>query len=427
MSTEHKLLQIPGSKEFYQSLTENAPEWFVSFREANKSKACEVAIPSVKDEEWKYTSLSLVADNEYPLPTHHDLKDQDAILDYVKKEEIHLVLVNGCFISSLSNCTGFDGLTMLHLQDAVNQGRLSEEDFNRSTLNDAQPFLAVNNAYHRCGAYVQVSKKFNKDQLIHIVHVSTEDKPYSVCPRNIIKVERSAEASVIESYICLKDNSYLINAVTDIHLEENAVLHYAKAQKESLQAVHIGQTRVWQKRDSKLDSFSFMNGAKLTRNNITVYSEGEGTDTAIDGLYLIDGEQHVDNHTLIDHQQPNCTSHQLYKGILNGSSRAVFNGKIFVQQIAQQTNSYQLNKNLLLGSDCRVDTKPQLEIFADDVRCTHGATIGQINEDEMFYLQSRCIPRSEALQMLCKGFYEDVLDKIEQQSIRDKISSLIQL
>ena len=200
-------------------------------------------------------------------------------------------------------------------------------------------------------------------------------------PRTLITLDQSSEVTVLESHIAFNDQIvYFTNALTDVFIEENATLHYSKAQKESLNAFHIGQTRVCQERNSNYDGFTLTAGSKLTRNNLNIVLNGEGAGAILNALYSIYGEQHVDNHTSVDHRVPNCTSNQLYKGILNNDSRAVFNGKVFVRPIAQQTNSYQLNKNLLLGDKCRVDTKPQLEIFADDVKCTHGATIGQLDE-----------------------------------------------
>ena len=215
------------------------------------------------------------------------------------------------------------------------------------------------------------------------------------------------------------------NAVTDMRIASNAVVGYCKAQAESHQAVHIGTTRIWQEKASSLDSFSFDHGGVFARNNLSILIKGEGTNTIMNGLYGLDGDQHVDNHTLLDIQHPNCTSYQLYKGLLNGKSRAIFNGKIYVHAIAQKTNAYQLNKHLLLGNQARVDTKPQLEIFADDVKCTHGATIGQLSQEEIFYLQSRCITQQMAIQLLSKGFIDDIINTIKCDSIRGKLSNLL--
>ena len=218
----------------------------------------------------------------------------------------------------------------------------------------------------------------------------------------------------------------MTSALTDISLAKNALLYYSRAQKENLKSYHIGNTRVWQERDSNFQGFSFVAGGALIRNNLDVVLNGEGAQSFLNALYSVYGTQHVDNHTSVDHRVPNCMSNQLYKGILNGASRAVFNGKIFVRPIAQKTNSYQLNKNLLLGKDCRVDTKPQLEIFADDVKCTHGATIGQMNEEELFYLQTRAIGKQDATRMLARGFAEDVLNQIKNEAVHQKLTEYLQ-
>jgi len=246
-----------------------------------------------------------------------------------------------------------------------------------------------------------------------------------VFPRSIIHVGTGAKVSILESHIGFTANSYWSNALTDMRIGENAQVQYCKAEGESSHTVHTVTTRIWQERSSQLESFSFAHRAKLVRNNLTILLKGEGTNTIMNGLYAIDGLQHVDNHTLLDIQQPNCTSYQLYKGILNDAAHAVFNGKIYVHPIAQKTNAYQLNKHLLLGKESRVDTKPQLEIFADDVKCTHGATVGQLSDEEIFYLQSRAVTKELASQLLAKGFIDDVLNTITSDSIRQKLNKLL--
>jgi Fe-S cluster assembly protein SufD len=213
--------------------------------------------------------------------------------------------------------------------------------------------------------------------------------------------------------------------LTDIYLAPNAVCRYNQVQRESLKATHINATRVWQERDAVFDGFSLTVGGAVTRHNLDIIINGEGGQATLNGLYSVRERQHVDNHTSVDHRFPNGTSNQLYKGILNDQARAVFNGKIFVRPIAQLTNSYQLNKNLILGKDCRVDTKPQLEISADDVKCTHGATVGQLNDEEIFYLRTRAIPRSKAVEMLSHGFVDDILNKIQHPRVREHFQELV--
>ena len=423
--SEH-IFQIKGAEQFYNDLVKSSPEWFVAYRNKCLEESRNIPIPSVKDEEWKYTNLALLNNNEYTLPPHFDLKDPEQLWQYADKRDINFVMVNGCFISELSNVDDIDGLEAMHLQEAANHGRLTEEHFTVTTKNDIQPFLAINGAYHRCGAYIKISKAFKSERMIHIININTSDKPYSISPRNIILTERSSQAAIMESHISLTNAAYFVNPLTDIYLEENAVVEYTKAQNDSKEAIHISQTRVWQERDSQFHGFSYMHGAKLTRNNLTITLNGEGTYSMLDGLYILNQEQHADNHSLVNNLHPNCETSQLYKGILNDASRAVFNGKIYVDAIAQKTNAYQLNKNLLLGKKARIDTKPQLEIFADDVKCTHGATIGQLVEDEVFYLQTRCIPREAAVRMIAYAFAAESVDNIKSEVMRKRILALVE-
>lgn len=423
---DQKTFQLNGAENFFADLLKPSPDWFVKYRKDSLEKSRNIPIPSVKDEEWKYTNLALLSKHDFALPPHFKLEDSEAVWNYASKDDLNFVMVNGCFISELSNFENHTGLEAMHLQEAINQGKIPEDQVTVTTANDIEPFLSINAAYHRCGAYLKIDKQFDTKKTIHILHINTSDKAYSISPRSLIHLERSAQATVLESHISLVDSAYFVNPLTDIYLDDNAVLYYTKAQDDSKEAIHIGQTRVWQQRDSQLHSLSFMQGAQLTRNNVTVTLNGEGTHSTIDGLYLLNDNQHADNHSLVNHLHPNCESSQLYKGILNGSSRAVFNGKIYVDPIAQKTNSYQLNKNLLLGPKARVDTKPQLEIFADDVKCTHGATIGQLDEEQMFYLQARGIQKHEALKALAKGFVNDLIDSVEPSSITEKLHKLIE-
>ena len=287
-------------------------------------------------------------------------------------------------------------------------------------------FAALNNALSTDGSYIHIPAKTVMPGFIHIVHVTNSSDKLLNPARSIIYLEKNSEVTVLESHICFSDEPiYLSVGLTDIFLEENAVLHYCKGVKESNKAFNINTTRVWQESNSNFNGFSFTAGGSISRNNLDVVLNGQGINAQLDGLYAPYGTQLVDNHTSVDHKLPHCTSNQLYKGILNGASRAIFNGKIFVRPPAQGTNSYQLNKNLLLGKDCGVDTKPQLEISADDVKCTHGATIGQLNEDELFYLQARGILKKTAVKMLARGFVDDIINRIPSPIIREKCNILL--
>jgi Fe-S cluster assembly protein SufD len=232
-------------------------------------------------------------------------------------------------------------------------------------------------------------------------------------------------ATVIESYVSLADGTCFTNAVTEVVLSEGAVLDHYRLQEESERSFHIGTTEVRQGRDSRYSSCAVSIGAALARHNLNVRLEDEHTESALDGLYVVTGRQHTDSHTSINHAKPRCTSRQLYKGILDGESRAVFNGKVFVREGALLTDARQLNKNLLLSSEATVDTKPQLEIFADDVKCAHGATVGQLEEEELFYLMSRGLQPARARALLTYGFAEDVISKIRIPSVRKQLDELV--
>ena len=422
---------IPYIDDIVRSLKSDAsPDWLKSLRARGLSRFTELGLPTVKDEEWKYTSLSELTKIKFGAVKKETVIELDALKAYRGEGDTVIVFVNGNYSHELSD-TGRvpTGITITTLQDALsgNSPRVKSL-MTQYSIKDESAFVALNEALSQSGVFIEVQEKIAHEGLIHVIHVtSTENGEIVTMPRALISLGASSEITVMESHIAFTDDiCYFTNALTDIFLGENAVLHYCKAQKESLRAYHIGHTRVWQERNSNLDGFSLIAGGKLTRNNLDCVLNGEGGNATINAFYSVMNDQHVDNHTSVDHRVPNCTSNQLYKGILNHQSRAVFNGKIFVRPIAQQTNSYQLNKNLLLGKDCRVDTKPQLEIYADDVKCTHGATIGQLDKNELFYLQTRCITRAAATRMLVHGFANDLLSTIKNAKVRQICHKLIQ-
>lgn len=411
---------------------EKSPGWITQLREEGLVRFRKLGIPTVKDEEWKYTNLSALSGHRYTLAAKSALSPaqrKDVLARYCGKADVNIVFVNGTLDKELSNFGRIPaGVEIITLRDAlVNNAAAVQEIWAHYDPQKDLAFVALNKALTQEGIYIHIKDKIIANQLIHILHVTQADgEGIATFPHTFIRSGKSSEASVLETHIGLSDeNIYFADPLTDVLLEENATLHYAKAQKESLAAYHIGTTRVWQKRDSTFNGFSLVAGASITRNDLDIVINGEGAAAFLNGLYSVYKDQHVDNHTSVDHRVPNATSNQLYKGVLNGAARAVFNGKIFVRPIAQQTNSYQLNKNLVLGKECRVDTKPQLEIFADDVKCTHGATIGQLDEDEIFYLQARGVPRKIAAQLLTRGFVDDILNRLTRDSVREQAAQLV--
>ena len=408
------------------SVDTRTPSWLKNLREQSLARFDQLGIPTTKDEEWKYTNVAPIFKRKYVLPKKESFNQKDQLEKYLDPEEINIVFINGNLSTELSGLKNLPkGIRVYNWQEAVSNKAIDLQKLvNVHEINKGTVFAALNQALNSDGIVLEIEDKAIVKKLIHIVQVTNFSGPDILTfPRTMILAGKSSEATVVETHVAFSNQlTYFANALTDIFLSENAVLHYCKAQSESLNAFHIGATRVVQERNSHLDTFALVVGSSITRNNLDVVANGEGTQTTLDGLYCMNGRQVVDNHTSVDHRFPNCTSTQLYKGILNGESHAVFNGKIFVRPIAQQTNSYQLNKNLILGKDCRVDTKPQLEIFADDVKCTHGATIGQLNEDEIFYLETRGIAKPKAVNMLARGFVDDILNTLHSEAARRKLN-----
>lgn len=418
---------INNSDDAFKAAWRNDPASLKTLREESVKRYTQLGFPTVKDEEWKYTNLAPITQGRFEF-SKQKADGLKLPANYSQKDEITIVFNNGILDEALSNFGQLPkGLNISTISSALKEGNeqlnTALKTFNPSEFNAV---AALNNSLFSEGAFIRIDAKAEVTPVIHVIHITQSKIPIAYASRTIICLGQSAQANIVESHLSANDtDTYAVFPVTDIHLDKNATLHYCKAQRESLNAFHINNTRVLQEKDSNFDGYSILTGSKINRNNLDIILNGEGITSLLNGLYCINGAQLVDNHTCVDHRFPNCNSNQLYKGILNGSSHAVFNGKIFVKPIAQKTNSYQLNKNLLLGQDCRIDTKPQLEIFADDVKCTHGATIGQLDEDELFYLQTRCITRQDAKKMLAAGFMDELLNTIKSQPVQDKMHELV--
>jgi Fe-S cluster assembly protein SufD len=287
-------------------------------------------------------------------------------------------------------------------------------------------FTALNTALFSSGAFVFIPAGVSVAAPIHLQFISDSSHGAAVSfPRVLVVAEDNSAATIIESYASPGESVYLTNAIVDVQLGAGAHLKHFKVQRESTSAFHVAATNAELGTNASYDSTAINLGAALSRHTIDVVMDHEGAECWVDGLYMVDGSQHTDTHSMIDHRQPHCTSHQLYKGILDGKSRAVFNGKVFVRHGAQLTNAQQTNKNLLLSNEAQVDTKPQLEIFADDVKCAHGAAIGQLEEDELFYLESRGIRPELARNVLTYGFAEEVIEKIKIASIKQELDAAV--
>jgi Fe-S cluster assembly protein SufD len=351
---------------------------------------------------------------------------------YEEAQRSRLVFVNGTYRSDLSFVEALPaGVVVSDLSAALDDARYEKvlrEQLARGADYNQNGFTALNTAFLGSGAFVLIPQGVQMKRPLHLLFLADAraETPTASFPRVLIVGERDSAATVIESYESAEDEAvYLTNAVVEIVLAEGARLDHYKVQNESLKAFHIATTTAELGRSSSLNSTTITLGAQLSRHDINVTLDHEGAQCSVDGLYIVGTGQHADTHSLIDHSQPHCTSHQLYKGILDGKSHAVFNGKVFVREGAQQTDAMQTNKNLLLSNEARVDTKPQLEIFADDVKCAHGATVGQLEDEELFYLASRGLHPDIARNLLTYGFAEEVIAKIKIESIKAQLDEAV--
>jgi Fe-S cluster assembly protein SufD len=419
-----------------QGRSTDEPAWLQSLRETSFDQFERAGFPNIKEEEWKYTNVTPIAKGNFaPVLVRNGtaLAKDDGLASFIYEEsrQSRLVFVNGMLQQELSSLAALsDDVVAMDLRAALASSQY--EAIVRQHLEhhaEKNGFAALNTALFTSGLFLKIPRGISIDapiQLLFIGEGLDEIAPPAAFPRVLIVAEENSAATIIESYVSPKDRSvYLTNAIVDLSLEDGARLQHCKIQRESMGAFHVATTRAELGANSSYHTTTINFGAAISRHDIDVQMDHEGAECAVDGLYMVDGSQHTDTHSVIDHRQPHCTSHQLYKGILDGKSRAVFNGKVFVRHGAQQTDAHQTNKNLLLSTDARVDTKPQLEIFADDVKCTHGAAVGQIDEEERFYLESRGINPTLARNMLTYGFAEEVIEKIGVESIRRELDEAV--
>ena len=419
----------PGDlyREQFEAGALPAPEWLSRLRLAAIDRFQAVGFPTGRDEEWRFTPVGPIARGEFRAG-HAAAVGLDAVEPFLfgHPEWPRLVFVNGRYDAGLSAPGGAPGVRAGNIADAIAGGELADL-LGREASIEGSAFTALNTALFHGGAYVHVAAGVALDHPLHVVFVTSPDAGGTVThPRNLIVVERNARASVIESYVTLAPGAtYFTNPVTEVVVRENAWIEHTRIQRESESAYHVGLTQVAQARDSHYRSFTLAMGGAIARHNLHARHMAPSVETLLYGLYLTRGDQLVDNHTAIHHDHPNSNSWEVYKGILDGRSRGVFNGKVFVKPEAQKTDAKQTNRNLLLSEAARVDTKPQLEIFADDVKCTHGATVGMLDESALFYARSRGVPLGAARKLLTYAFAAEVLSEVALQPVREAFDRLV--
>lgn len=388
-----------------------------------------LGFPTTRHEEWKYTNVKDVVSHPLefsPKPVIEKItQNQIEGFRIGGKNAIVLVFINGIYNSALSDKFPGGKIKINNLAAELESGSV-QNFIGKISSHENESFVALNTAFVSDGIFIHVPEKEVSGQPIHFMHIGSSESPSLVATiRNVIVAEKNSKVSVIESYHATDPASrHFCNTVTDVLVKENATVELVKAQLDAENSSHISFTQVIQERNSTFDTVTVTLWGNFVRNNLHIKMNDVNCTSHLFGLYILDGEQLVDNHTLVDHAMPNCFSNELYKGIIGGSASGVFNGKIFVRKDAQKTNAYQSNKNILLTDDAQMNTKPQLEIFADDVKCTHGATTGQIDEDALFYLRARGIGEHSARALLNIAFAGEVLNNIKNETLRENLLNL---
>ena len=390
-----------------------------------------INFPTQKDEEWKYTNVSPILKNNF-IPAGSAFLNDTVKADIEKKLfcgfDCHrLVFVNGLYNEGLSDVKPLPkGAVIGSLRDAIkNQPELIKQHFPKSR-EEANAFNVLNAAFNLDGLFVYLPKGTIVPNPVQVLFLNGSDNETVLSsPRNVIVAGEKSEVNIIMNYSGISDKVYFSNIMTDAAVDENAVVNIYKIQNENENSYHIEKVEVYQNRSSLFNHYSMIFGGAIVRNDINSKLDGENCECHYYGLYLGNNKQHIDNHTFVDHAKPNCLSNELYKGILDGNSRGVFNGKIMVRPDAQKTNAYQSNKTILLSDKAVIDTKPQLEIFADDVKCSHGATIGHLDETADYYIRSRGIPADLAKSMLIRAFANDVIESIKLPELKEKLNHMI--
>ncbi len=408
------------------------PAWVLRLRESAMERFEGVGFPTIDVEDWKYTNVAPIAKSAFALVAANSRTEVSAevVASFSCPEAAsRLVFVNGVYCADFSSIENLPaGVVVADLTEAFagEHEFLMRSHLARPTDNENDGFNALNAAFLRHGALIYLPKGAQVSAPIQLLFLAAPvPQPAAIFPRVLIVAERESAATLIESYESVEESPSFTNAVVEVFVGEKARVTHYKVQRESEQAFHIATTIAELERSGVYDLTTITLGAQLSRHGITVKLAHEGAECWVDGLYLVGSGQHADTHSLTDHSSPHCTSHQLYKGILDGKSRAVFNGKVFVHRNAQKTDAQQSNKNLLLSNEARIDTKPQLEIYADDVKCAHGATVGQLEEEELFYLVSRGLHQDLARNLLTYGFAEELVEKIKIESIRQQLDEAI--
>lgn len=396
----------------------------LKIKEEAESALQNLEFPTSRDEQWKYTRIAKILKNKY---TQTPAKIKSGINLWKIQEAHFFVFVNGFFYSELSKIGKEKNSIIKPISLARKENsEILEKYFGKIAQHKTEIFTALNTVYHTNGAFIFVNENLKKP--IHIVNISASENA-AFNPRNLIVLGKNSSAKIIFSHEKLSKSSELlessfVNSVTEIFLEENSHLSFYLLENKN--SFHINSINAEMKSNAKAEFFTLTKGGNIVRNNLKISLNGENCEAQLNGLYIGKNENHIDNHTVVEHKKPNSYSNELYKGIMTGKSTGVFNGKVHVDKDAQKTNAYQQNQNILLSDDATINSKPELEIYADDVKCSHGSTTGQIDEEAIFYLRSRGIEEEKAKQLLIRAFAEDIVNKISVVEVKNYVESLLE-
>jgi Fe-S cluster assembly protein SufD len=402
-----------------------APVWVRERRELAAKRFAEVGFPTTKQEDWRFTNVSPIAAAGYPLAAGSFAQAPSLVSGVSVPGSLRLAIVNGQFAAGLSDLGAMPkGVRIAGLRDGARDGADGLEQHLGTVFGiDAHPFAALNTAHLDDGVAIFIANGAVVETPIHIVVVTGGDHAVAAHPRVLVVAGEHSQVRIAQTFIGAPNSEYFNNAVAEVVVGEGAVVDYYTDQRESERAFHIANIQARVAAKGVFASHAFSTGARIQRHDIGIALKGEGADCTMNGVYLADGERLMDTHTALDHAMPHCTSHEVYKGILAGKAKAVFNGRIIVRLDAQKTDAKQTNRALLLSDDATINSNPQLEIFADDVKCTHGAAVGQLDEEAMFYLQARGLTRAEARDMLLHAFAGEVLEGLKIPALREQIET----
>jgi Fe-S cluster assembly protein SufD len=425
---EEKDVYLADFARFEQGLREGTRSPLHRIRQAAIERFSALGFPTPHDEEWRFTPLAPLVRTPFKLAVSARVRPEQVERFTFAGDLTRLVFVNGRYAPELSSLRPLpDGVFAGSLADALKtHADKVEPHLARYADHEEHAFVALNTAFLNDGAFVFLPRNKVVEEPIHLLFLATASgEPTVAHPRNLVVASENSQARIVETYASLSERVSFTNAVTEIVVEPGAIVDHYKLQRESKAAFHVATLQIHMDRGSNLSSHGLTFGGMLTRNEINAVLDAEGCECTLNGLYLAGGEQLIDNHTRIDHAKPHCASHELYKGILDGKAKGVFNGKIFVHQDAQKTDAKQTNQTLLLSDDAVINTKPQLEIYADDVKCTHGATVGQLDPNALFYLRSRGLGLDEARSLLTYAFANDIIGRIKIEPLRAQLEEAL--